>query len=233
MIYTFLPNFQNSSQQRTTPIPKPRQFISGRPLSEPPKPSVRTRSSSLTLHDKTNEQPVADLLDVVHHHPHHKVLDQNPVFPKPILKKSSDDISVGRPILKRKDSENSLVIPATSGSLAVTTSGGSTSTVVSSGSVTVGGSMSSDQVKSGLKSSLKRKSVTKTDDNSLPTTSKPDHVRIRSPSPDLELRPTSGILRSRNSSLGEEEFPQSILKRRNSQDDLIMDGDVSASAGKL
>ena len=93
--------------------------------------------------------------------------------------------------------------------------------------------MSSDQVKSGLKSSLKRKSVTKTDDNSLPTTSKPDHVRIRSPSPDLELRPTSGILRSRNSSLGEEEFPQSILKRRNSQDDLIMDGDVSASAGTV
>ena len=187
----------------------------------------------MTLHDKTNE-PVVDILDV--HHPHHKVLDQNPVFPKPILKKSSDDIyfarsglneaaTAGRPILKRKDSENSLVVP-TSGSGPAVTSGGSSTSAVSS-SITVG---SSSEVKSSLKSSLKRKSVT-TDENSLhSTTSKPDHVRIRSPSPDLELRP-SGILRSRNSSLGEEEFPQSILKRRNSQDDL--DGDVSASAGNV
>ena len=115
-------------------------------------------------------------------------------------------------------------------------------------------------------SSLKQKSVTTTDGNSLPKTSKPNlnvrshspspdvpdsrsgysavtsggsisaaspskpdhhHVRIDSPSPDLELRPPSRILRSRNGSLGEKEFfPQSIPpKRQRSQDE-----DVSASA---
>ena len=160
----------NQKQQPQPPIPKPRQFISGRPLSEPPKPSVRTRSSSLTLHDKTNDTDLEQ----------NKV--ENIVFPKPILKKSSDDISArtqneARPILKRKDSESSLVAPGSENTPPV-------SKVSSSGTTTGGGI-------------LKRKSVT--DDNSLPTISKQEHVRIRSPSPDLELRP---ILRSRNSSLG-------------------------------
>ena len=71
---------------------------------------------------------------------------------------------------------------------------------------------------------LKRKSVTEEGN-----VSRPDHVRIRSPSPDLDIRPI--LVRSRNSSVGEEEFPQSILKKRSSQEDLIMDGDISASAG--
>ena len=60
--------------------------------------------------------------------------------------------------------------------------------------------------------------------------SRPEHIRIRSPSPDSDI--PSILVRSRNSSLCEEEFPQSILKKRSgSQEDLIMDGDISASAG--
>ena len=161
----------NQKQQPQPPIPKPRTSIIGRPLSEPPKPSVRTRSSSLTLHDKTNDTELEQ-----------NKVENNIVFPKPILKKSSDDISArvqneARPILKRKDSESSLVAPGSEVTPPV-------SKVSSSGTTTGGGI-------------LKRKSVT--DDNSLPTISKQEHVRIRSPSPDLELRP---ILRSRNSSLG-------------------------------
>ena len=58
--------------------------------------------------------------------------------------------------------------------------------------------------------------------------SRPDHVRIRSPSPDLDspvmLRP---ILRSRNNSTCEERMsspePQSILKRRSSTDDFELE----------
>ena len=170
---------KNNQKQQQPPIPKPRQFISGRPLSEPPKPSVRTRSSSLTLHDKNNDTELEQ----------NKV--ENIVFPKPILKKSSDDISAraqneARPILKRKDSESNLIAPGSE----VTP----VSKVSSSGTTTGGGI-------------LKRKSVT--DDNSLPTISKQEHVRIRSPSPDLELRP---ILRSRNSSLGKK-YIYILLKR--------------------
>ena len=208
----FQKDYQERKSKKQIPVPKPRQFIAGRPLSEPPKPSVRTRSSSLTLHDKnannTDSNTDLELQSKV---------SENPVFPKPILKKSSDDISFAKPILKRKDSESSLL--ANNPSL----SGGGASAVVA-GIVTGSGSLGQSTHGGGI---LKRKSVTD-NDNAIPSIPKPDHVRIRSPSPDLELRP---ILRSRNSSLGEEEFPQSILKRRNSQDDLIMDGDVSASAG--
>ena len=205
---------ERKSKKKQVPVPKPRKSITGRPLSEPPKPSVRTRSSSLTLHDKNTNNTTDSNTDLELQ----SKVNENPVFPKPILKKSSDDISFARPILKRKDSESSLLANNPTSS----SSGGASASVVS-GIVTASGSGQSTHG-GGI---LKRKSVTD-NDNAIPSIPKPDHVRIRSPSPDLDLRP---ILRSRNSSLGEEEFPQSILKRRNSQDDLIMDGDVSASAG--
>ena len=77
---------------------------------------------------------------------------------------------------------------------------------------------------------LKRKSVMdESASQSQAANSRPEHIRIRSPSPDSDI--PSILVRSRNSSLCEEEFPQSILKKRSSQEDLIMDGDISASAG--
>ena len=135
-----------------------------------------------------------------------KIQENNPIFPKPILKKSSDDIRETRPILKRKDSESSITLP----SQASATSSASTTNSSSSTGI------------------LKRKSVT---DSEASANNRPEHVRSRSPSPDFDtIRPI--LVRSRNSSLGEEEFPQSILKKRSgSQEDLIMDGDISASAG--
>ena len=181
-------------RKQQPPVPKPRQLIGGRPAASQdnsevlPRPSLRMRSSSLTLHDKNNEVEVEDMQP-----PKTSASEANQFFPKPILKKSSDDIRETRPILKRKDSESSLHTAS--------------NTASSFGGI------------------LKRKSMTEE------VSSRPEHVRIRSPSPDLEasLRPI--LVRSRNSSLGEEEFPQSILKKRNSQEDLIMDGDISASAG--
>ena len=104
------------SQSSSPPVPKPRNLIQGRPLTasaasetgiEMPKPSLRTRSSSLTLHDKNEDDktPASSVSGA-------KSLksQEAQIFPKPILKKSSDDLSTAtRPILKRKDSESILV----------------------------------------------------------------------------------------------------------------------------
>ncbi len=228
--------FQKDYEQRrlvtkpaSAPIPKPRQFISGRPLNttqpqqqEPPAPmpSIRTRSSSLTLSDlKTDESPARPGAKKVEKF--EQPSEKSQIYPKPILKKSSDDLrgEFTRPILKRKDSESSLNCPVASGSNLPPTS-----------APVSGSNPSGSGIGGGI---LKRKSVT--DENMASGSgstgsNKPEHVRIRSPSPDLDIRPI--LVRSRNSSVCEEELPQSILKRRaGSQEDLIMDGDISASAG--
>jgi hypothetical protein len=219
----FLKDYDKSKQQIKSlpqpPVPKPRNMIIGNTLEDqvdPPRPSLRTRSSSLTIHDKNNDHQNSDKYTA-------KKLNSevesstisSQVLPKPILKKSSDDLTTrlvssepaNRPILKRKDSESSLNNPSMAASNAYSSS-----------------SVPHTSIFGGI---LKRKSMT---DEAPP---RQDHVRIRSPSPPDrdEPGPISILMRSRNSSFGEEEFPQSILKRRSSQEDLIMDGDVSASAG--
>ena len=211
---------ESRRRKQQPPVPKPRQLIGGRPMTSnentenstsTPRPSLRMRSSSLTLHDKNNEdvesveasasKTASTASEAVSEH-------KNQFFPKPILKKSSDDIRTTfgshetKPILKRKDSESSLNTASNTTVAAASSSG--------SGGI------------------LKRKSMTEE-----VSTSRQEHVRIRSPSPDLEanLRPAGILVRSRNSSLGEEEFPQSILKKRSCSQEDLMDGDISASAG--
>ncbi|CAB4067923.1 SVIL [Lepeophtheirus salmonis] len=120
----------------TPPVPMPRESLMKKKVinDEPSSPKgMRNRSSSLTIHDKRSP-PITSQTENL--------------YPKPILKKSSEDL------LK----DNGAVC--------------------------------------GI---LKRKS------------SEYDHVRIRTPSPESEIRP---ILRSRNSSVGEDpNSPHSILKR--------------------
>ena len=220
-------------KKQQPPVPKPRQLIGGRSAAsaststqEPqqqekqdqvtPRPSLRMRSSSLTLHDKNNE--VENSEDLIQPHTSSKTTfaaseasgeSKSQFFPKPILKKSSDDIrnatfgEMTKPILKRKDSESSLNTASNSG---------------------LQSSQASNTASGGI---LKRKSMTDAE-----VSTRQEHVRIRSPSPDLEAARLPGILvRSRNSSLGEEEFPQSILKKRSCSQEDLMDGDISASAG--
>ena len=218
-------------KKQQPPVPKPRQLIGGRSAAsaststqEPqekqdqvtPRPSLRMRSSSLTLHDKNNE--VENSEDQPHTSSKTTFAaseasgeSKSQFFPKPILKKSSDDIrnatfgEMTKPILKRKDSESSLNTASNSGGLQ-------------------GSSQASNTASGGI---LKRKSMTDAE-----VSTRQEHVRIRSPSPDLEAaRPPGILVRSRNSSLGEEEFPQSILKKRSCSQEDLMDGDISASAG--
>jgi hypothetical protein len=170
----FLKDYDKSKQRRSLdagvaaspPVPKPRQFVaSGNTSSaaadllstESPKPSLRTRSSSLTIHDKRSgpedvvqaESNATDDRVVVGH---------RTVLPKPILKKSSEDLKPV-PILKNRVDTDSAQATASS------------STSSSSGSGSVAGGI------------LKRKSVT--DSGNETTASRPDHVRIRSPSPGM------------------------------------------------
>ena len=222
---------ESKRKKQQPPVPKPRQLIGGRSVAsaastsqepqpekqEAPRPSLRMRSSSLTLHDKNNE--VENSEDIQPHTSSKTTFTEavgtsNQFFPKPILKKSSDDIrttfgEMTKPILKRKDSESSLNTASTSGGRIEASSSNTTA----SGGI------------------LKRKSMTETE-----VSTRQEHVRIRSPSPDLEAasslqRPPGILVRSRNSSLGEEEFPQSILKKRSCSQEDLMDGDISASAG--
>ncbi len=212
----FLKDYDRSKQRKSLPavsppVPKPRKILN---VEDPPRPSLRTRSSSLTIHDKKNAEEKAD-----EDQNDNEVKIIQEVMPKPILKKSSDDLRISRPILKRKDSESNLPSSSTSAAGASSTSGVS---------ATISGASTGGASGGGI---LKRKSVTAADDPfpSTTTSSRPDHIRIRSPSPDSSEPIKPILLRSRNSSFGEEEFPHSILKRRSSTEDL-MDGDVSASA---
>ena len=165
----FILDYDESKRNRKAPVPKPRQFI----------PNLRTRSSSLTIHDKSREYP-----DPEESHP-----EVPPIpLPKPILKKSSEDlmrVDVDSlvPILKHQSEDQDV----------------------------------------GVSSILKQR----------------DHVRIRSPSPDLDDHHPKPILRSRTNSVGGhsgDESPEvsfkSILKRRSSAEDIevVSSGATSRSS---
>ncbi len=172
-----------------------------------PVPSIRNRSSSLTLLDKRAP-----------HIQHHQDGEGAPgeFVLKPILKKSSEELDMivaaaehkPIPILKNKDSET----------MGGGGSGGGTPPPVITGAgsgASVGGI-------------LKKKST----DDGQP---RPDHIRIRSPSPDSSSRMPRPILRSRNNSTCDERMSspepiQSILKRRSSTEDLDLDNPASRSS---
>ena len=197
----FLKDYDNSKRRKSlteAPVPKPREslktasFVTKSPNSSmeatPPIPSLRSRSSSLTLLDKRS--PPSNISASSRHQTE---------LPKPILKKSSEDlnnfsqVSVDPkpiPILKHKDSDSSISFNL---------------------------SVASSTTASGI---LKKKATAEEGP------SRPDHIRIRSPSPDLDHAPRP-ILRSRNNSTCDERMsspePQSILKRRSSTEDLDFD----------
>ncbi len=228
----FLKDYDDSKRRKSLtmaepPVPKPRGSIAKTPNCQEvsfkstrrvsssmlgsaggsPTPSIRNRSSSLTLLDnrapRTSSAPG-----------HSRGAGEEAEFVlKPILKKSSEDLdkvyySEHRPvpILKNKDSSDSAVAAAP----AVMSSG-----FVGGATSGVGGS-----VGGGI---LKKKSA----DDGQP---RPDHIRIRSPSPDSSGRAPRPILRSRNNSTCDERMSspepaaiQSILKRRSSTEDLDLD----------
>lgn len=161
----FIKDYDNSRRRQST------DFTSTSPM-----PVVRTRSSSLTYLDKRSPPPSLASQGI----------NQQDQRLKPILKKSSEDLSNLKPvpILKHKDSESNLLL-----------SGVLDSSIVG-----------------GI---LKKRS---SEDNQ----SRPDHIRIRSPSPDSGSFPSSRW-RSRNSSNCESRASspeiQSILKRRSSTED--------------
>ena len=195
----FLHDYDKSKRQRA-PVPKPRTIL---PEQTPPKPSIRMRSSSLTLHDKRDDQEDKSKSPTSHnneprvHQSRLRSSSQHTTLPKPILKKSSEDL--------------------------MRVSAVSTESIEVKQPVPI----------------LKHQS--KDDSKQKETTSKPDHVRIRSPSPDFDDYLPKPILRSRNNSVGglsgdegrsSPEIVKSILKRRLSAEDLdasgAYGGDMSA-----
>ena len=194
--------------------------------------SIRARSSSLTLHDKRLQTSRAENIDIQCDCPNNKYYETSPddarpgrpilfsmhsapsSMPKPILKKSSEDLiriaeqssdtykshsnftvsenKTPESILKNKES-----VPGAEANIGGNLKNNSTLEKAKLNP----SSQATDSILN-ISSILKQRNPLNESSENTGTSTRPEHVRIRSPSPDLDDFVPRPILRSRNNSVG-------------------------------
>ena len=194
--------------------------------------SIRARSSSLTLHDKRLQTSKAENIDIQCDCPNNKYYETSPddarpgrptlfsmhsapsSMPKPILKKSSEDlIWIAEQSSDTYKSHSNFTVSENKTPESILKNKES----VPGAEANIGGNLKSDPTLEKVKlnpsnqatdsilnisSILKQRNPLNESSENTGTSTRSEHVRIRSPSPDLDDFVPRPILRSRNNSVG-------------------------------